>query len=186
MISLRIDLASFIAAGDRFEKAAKLLPSVQARAINHTGDKARTAVRRALVPQTGLKPKTINKAVQSTRATAKGSVAYVIKSRGGDIRLQFFGARETRAGVTAAPWGKRRLYASTFMKAGQFPNRVSVKGFHGNVMYRTGKGRYPVRVKKSGLFIPEEMVTGASAQAFFDTVNTALPARIAHELDRVL
>lgn len=187
MIDLRIDTSSFRAVANRFHNAAEATPGAMNRAINHTGDKARTGVRVALVSQTGLKRKTINKAVTSTRASSKGGGSYVIKSKGGNIRLQFFGARETRAGVSAAPWNKRRIFGETFIKGGHFPNRVTISRYGGAVMYRyDGAGRFPIKVKKSGLFIAEEMVTGNSAQTFFTIVNRDLPARIAHELMRAL
>lgn len=185
-MDLHFNLASFKAAGDRLHKAAEELPSgVLNRAINHTGDKARTGVRVALVIQTGLKRKTINKAITSTKASNKGGGNYVIKSKGGNVRLQFFGARETQAGVSASPWNQRRIYNATFIKGGKFPNRVALK-FGGAVLERADRSRFPIHVVKSGLFIPEEMVKGRSAEAFFDIVQRDLPDRIAHELARVL
>lgn len=162
-----------------------MAPDATRRAINHTGDKARTAVRVAMVVQTGLKRKTINKAVISTRASAKGGGSYTIKSKGGNVRLQFFGARETQAGVSAAPWNQRQIFASTFIKGGKFPNRVALK-YGGAVLIRADQSRFPIHVVKSGLFIAEEMVKGNSALAFYNTVERDLPARIEYEISRVL
>lgn len=185
MMDLKIDVSGLLHAEKRFEAAAKAAPLAKARAINHTGDKARTAMRVALVDQTGLKRRTTNKALRSTRASIKGGGSYVIRAAGGNIRLQFFKARETRQGVSAAPWNKRTIVARSFMKGGRFPNRVPLN-LKGAVLIRAGKGRYPVRTVKSGLFIAEEMVTGKSADAFFNTVQRDLPARITHELARIL
>jgi hypothetical protein len=168
------------------------------RAVNHTGDKARTQMRRVLVTQTGLTMKTIRKAVTSKKAFNGSN--YEIKSKGGDVRLMFFGARETRKGVSAAPWNKRQVYAGTFMKGGQFATAKQHAGWHppltkpgrkdlkmgGAVLRRAGKGRLPLRGVKSGLFIPTEMVTGSSEAAFYSTVESQLPDRLAHELYRVL
>lgn len=183
MISINVDLSGIARLGNLLRAAGKDAPLAMVRAINHTGDKARTAMRRVLVKQTGLKAGTINRAVKSTRAFGGG--AYVIRSQGGNVRLMFFKARETRKGVTAAPWGQRRLYAGTFQKGGRFPNRVGLN-MGGAVLQRVGKGRTPVKTVKSGLFIPEEMVTGESEAAFYRVVETELPARLAHELFRVL
>lgn len=184
-MDIHFDLSSFKVAGQHFADAAKQAPDATRRAINHTGDKAKTAMRVVLVNQTGLKRKTINKAVTSTRASSKGGGSYVIKSKGGNIRLQFFKAKETRAGVSAAPWNKRSIYAGTFIKGGRFPNRVGLK-MGGAVLIRAGGSRYPLKTVKSGLFIAEEMVTGQSAQAFYSVVSRDLPARIAHEITRIL
>ena len=185
MMDLKFDVSGIVRTGQHFGAAAKAVPLAKARAINHTGDKTRTAMRIALVGQTGLTRRTTNKALRSTRASAKGGSAYVIRAAGGDIRLKFFKARETRQGVTASPWNKRSLYAKTFMKGGRFPNRVTLN-MKGAVLIRAGKARHPLRTVKSGLFIAEEMVTGQSEAAFHQTVARDLPARIAHELARIL
>jgi len=183
--NVRVDAKALADLGNRFAALAKDQPDAMRRAINHTGDKARTAMRAALVPQTGLKRKTINKAVTSTRAALHGSTGYTIKAKGGDIRLKFFSARETRAGVTAAPWSKRRLYPKTFTKGGHFPNRVALR-MNGAVVVRAGKARYPLKTVKSGLFIAEELVSGDSLKVFHATVERDLPARLEHEVLRKL
>lgn len=154
------------------------------RAINHTGDKARTVVIRALAKQTGLKPMIIRKAVKTKRANYD-ALEYVMTTRGGDISLKFFGARETRKGVSAAPFGQRQVFPGTFMKGGRFPNRVTANGLNGHVYRRTGKGRGPLELVDSGVIIPAEMVTGATASAFLDVANRELPPRVMHEIGRI-
>jgi hypothetical protein len=112
---------------------------------------------KAVLPgQTGLKAKTINKALKGRSSGA----TYVIQSHGGNIRLKYFGARETGAGVTAAPWNSRRLYPATFIKSGWWPNRVKPIAA-GQVLRRKTAAKYPLEVVRSGLFIAEEMVKGA-------------------------
>lgn len=185
MIDLRVDLSGFEQAAAQLRAAGKRSPDAARRAINHTGDKALTAMGRVLVDQTGLSRKTTKKALKATRASQKGGGSYTIKSKGGNIRLKFFKARETKAGVSAAPWNKRALYAKTFMKGGRFPNRVPLK-LNGAVVIRAGRARYPLKTIKSGLFIAEEMVTGQSAQTFYSVVARDLPNRIAHEIARIL
>lgn len=154
------------------------------RAINRTGDMARTQVVRALAGQTGLKQKIIRKTVKVRRANFS-SFEYRMKTRGGDISLKYFGARETRRGVSAKPFGKRQVFAGTFMRAGRFPNRVSVARFGGHAFERVGSGRLPIRKVKSGVIIPAEMVKGQTADAFDRSVRTNLPRRFEHELNRL-
>lgn len=185
MINLHFDLSSFKTVGNHFAKAAKDQPDAMRRAINHTGDKAKTGMKIALVIQTGLKRRTMDKALKSKKASAKGGGLYTITVKGGDARLSKFAARETRKGVSAAPWNARRVYAGSFMKGGQFPNRVALK-LHGAVLIRKGKARYPLAGVKSGLVLPLEMLKGGSANAFYTIVERDLPARIAHELARTL
>ncbi|WP_246103234.1 hypothetical protein [Rhizobium straminoryzae] len=164
------------------------------RALNHTGDKARTQVVRALVVQTGLRYGVIRRAVKAGRAfgarsefshhpEGKASLAYTLSTTGGDISLKFFKARETRAGVSAAPRGKRMLFPGSFIKGGQFPNRVTAQGLNGHIYRRLGRSRGPLELKDSGVIIPVEMLEGASAAAFLDTVNKHLPDRVMYEIE---
>lgn len=198
MFSIHFDAKAITRASNLFHAAGKDAPKALERAINHTGDKARTQVRRVLVKQTGLPMKTIRKAVFSKKAFDGSN--YEIKSRGGNVRLKYFKARETRKGVSAAPWGKRQIYPHTFIKGGLFPDAKQRKAWHpplaalgrkslnmgGHVYKRTGKGRLPIEGGRSGLFIPAEMVSGTSEAVFYATVERELPDRLAHELYRVL
>ncbi len=161
-----------------------------ARALNHTGAKAKTAVIRSLVIQTGLKRSTIVRAVKVNKATAAneqfnygGSLTYTLTTSGGDISLKFFSPKETRAGVSAAPRGRRQLFAGTFTKGGRFPNRKgSIMG--GHVFTNVSQGhawRGKVRLENSGVYIPEEMLQGATAAAFDRIMGSELEARVSHE-----
>lgn len=112
---------------------------VQNRAINRAGDMTRTAMRKALQKQTGLKAGTVTKALRVRRSSWE-TLAYTITVRGGDIRLKHFAPRETRQGVSASPFGARRLFSGTFMKGGRFPNRRELN-FGGQVLRRIASGR---------------------------------------------
>ena len=133
----------------RLVDLSRAMPKVAARALNRTGAKAVTLMVRELTAQTGLPRKTLKRAVEAQRAGEK-QLAFVLKTRGGNINLRFFKARETRQGVSAAPLGKRVIIPHTFMKAGRFPNRVPFtsrsKGMNGNVFVRVGKGACRSRV----------------------------------------
>jgi hypothetical protein len=178
---INYDLSGLKRIADRLHEAGKKSPVILKAAVKHTGDKATSAMRSALVGQTGLKRKTLVKAVKG-RSTGSG---YEIKSHGGNIRLKFFNARETSKGVTAAPWNARRLYPGTFIKSGWWPKRVkAIAG--GQVLQRAGAGKYPIHGVKSGLFIAEEMVKGSSEAAFYSTIDSDLAPRIEHELARIL
>lgn len=166
------------------------------RALNHTGDKARTKVVRALAKQTGLPYGVIRKAVRTGRAwgagadasqfvQGRGSLEYVLSSKGGDISLKYFKARETRAGVSAAPLGQRKIFGGTFIKGGQFPKRKEAAGLNGHVYQRTSKKRGPLEFQDSGVTIPVEMLKGSAAEAFTAVVNEELPNRVMHEISRL-
>ncbi|WP_338606873.1 phage tail protein [Pelagibacterium nitratireducens] len=173
-----------------FERAARMVGSqfefanASRRAVNRTGDMARTRVVRALAGQTGLQQKLLRKAVKPTRANYD-RIAYVMRAKGGDISLKYFKPRETRKGVSAAPFGKREVFASSFMRGGRFPHRVAVPRFHGHVFERDGRERTPITKLKSGVIIPAEMVQGETAKAFESAVRQILPVRFAHEINRL-
>lgn len=184
VIELKLDISQWEALGAKVQAAGKSAPKALTRAINHTGNKATTQMVRALAAQTGLKIKTTRKALKKKNASGAGG-AFTITSRGGNIRLKFFKARETRKGVSAAPWNKRRTYAGVFMRGGHFPKRVDL-GMNGATVKRAGKSRYPLKTVKSGLFIPTEMIKDQSAAAFYSTAQRELPPRLMHELGFVL
>ena len=191
-----LDTSAIARLGNQISAAGAKAPLALARAINHTGGKAKTQMVRELTKQTGLKRGVIFRALKPMNASA-GSLTYTITSRGGNVSLKYFGARETRPGVSAAPWNRRQVYFGAFMKAGWWPKRVSKGNWHGQVFRRTGgvtknardgSSRKMDKFEKvrSGLFIPHEMVTGATAAAFHREVEASLPGRLSHELGRVL
>jgi hypothetical protein len=167
------------------------------RAINRTGQTVGNEAGRALSDQTGLPRRTGIKAVRREveRATP-ATLSYVIHGQGGDISLRYFKPRETRKGVTASPWNSRRLYPSSFMRAGWWPKRVVKPNWNGQVFVRANSDGYSYdglrsqgakRVgtkftkQKSGLFIPIEMVRGATAAAWQQGARRLQP-RIEHEV----
>jgi hypothetical protein len=184
--TISVDMKALERLGNMLAAAGKRAPHAIRRGLNRTGDKARTQVKRALVVQTGLKSGTITRALKTRRASF-GSLAYTMTTWGGDISLRYFNPRETRAGVSAAPGGKRQIFARTFMKGGRFPKRVDLElKLGGHVFKRTGKGRLPIEKQHSGMYIPEEMVSGASQAAFFAAAQGNLANDVARELFAIL
>ncbi|WP_336488304.1 hypothetical protein [Methylobacterium nigriterrae] len=166
-------------------------PIALARALNHTGTKARTQVIKALTQQSGLKRSVIVRAVKVNKATAAaeqfgyvGSLTYTLTTHGGDISLKFFAPKETRAGVSAAPRGRRQLFAGTFTKGGRFPNR---KGpVMGGQVFRNVSPNHDWRgraqLQNSGVYIPDEMLQGATAATFEQVMGADLEKRVSHEI----
>lgn len=162
---------------------SRAMPRAAARALNRTGAKAVTLMVRELTAQTGLPRKTLKRAVKAQRASER-SLAFALKTRGGNINLRYFKARETKAGVSALVLGKHIVVPHTFMKAGRFPNRVRFdskgrgKGMDGNVFIRRGKARLPIEAGRSGVYIPEEMLQGRSLATFDALVAADLPVQV--------
>lgn len=150
------------------------------RALNHTGKKALTQVKRDLVKATSIKYGDVSKALKKT-AAYKGNLKYTIEASGRPIPLgSFSGARQTKKGVTLKVWGRKQLFKSAFIVAslgGQvFKN---VRGWNSKA------GRYNQIEKLFGPSIPEEMLRPAVTKNFHKAGdNVATRAR--HELNRIL
>lgn len=183
----------------RFDQAAKALGEGKARrayatAINHTGNIARTQAGRALSDQTGLSKTVGRKAMRRYDRASAANLTYTVNTQGGEIRVKFFRPRETRKGVTASPWNKRTLFASTFMRAGWWPSRVDKPNWNRQVFVRTGTskatrlhpgGMDQFEVKKSDVIIPDEVQIGQTARAWEDAGRTRLQPRIEHQIRRI-
>ena len=117
-----------------------------------------------------------------------GSLTYTLTTHGGDISLKFFSPKETRAGVSAAPRGRRQLFAGAFAKGGHFPKRKGpVMGGHvfSNVSPNHA-WRGKAQLQNSGFYIPDEMLQGATAAAFDKVMGDELEKRVSHEIGFLL
>lgn len=100
------------------------------------------------------------------------------------VSLKYFATRETRRGVSAAPFGKRKVFPFTFMKGGCFPSRVPLS-MGGHVWQPVGSDQLPVEKVKSGVIIPKEMVDGDTTATFQATAPSVMAKRLLHELSRI-
>ena len=144
-----------------------------ARALNHEGDKGRTQVKRVLVTSTGIKYSLINQALSTHRAN-RNSLEYRLEFDGDETNLNLFGARQTKKGVSAAPWNVRRIFPHTFM----------IGAYGGKVYSRVGPKRFPIQ-GKYGPNLAREVVKGEPAAAW-QIVGPGLADRVGHEISRFL
>lgn len=162
---------------DRFtagyaKKASTVRPAV-VRALNRAGDQAATAIGRQLAKETGLGVRRVRDSVRARRAS-QYDLVYVIIVPGGAVPLSEFAPRETRKGVSARPWGKRRVFPSTF------------QGVAGErVFKRVGKARLPIK-QLYGPDLAKEVERGQSADVVTNVAQEAFAKRIAHEVSRLL
>lgn len=172
--------------GRKIEELNRRFPVVMPRIINRVGNRAKTQVIRNLTRQTGLPRKTIVKAIGNPIPARSGRLSYEMITRGGNIRLKYLAPRETRRGVSAKPWGQRKLFPGTFMKGGAFPNRKVVAKFDGHVYRRLNKSGTRITQVRSGMTIPTEMTTGATAAAFQKTAAPLLKSEIDKALAKLI
>ena len=169
---IEIDTAEIDALFDRFGRSldGREVRTVVRRTFAHEGRKGRTAVKRSLVAQTGLKSARVHKTL-TIRATDS---EFRITGRDGFTSLTEFGARKTKAGVVASPWGRRTTFKGTFLAYGG-----------SNVFRREGPERGPLE-RLYGPAIPIEMLRDETRDAFETRVAAGFMTRLEHELGRVL
>lgn len=131
------------------------------------GEDARAQAAAAEARQTNLQPQVLDRALQGEMV---GDLAYVVLSRGGNVRLKYFSPVEGGGGVTASPWGKATRYAGAFITSGRVGARRASPKLNGHVYQRVDPANKrwgaKIRQSRSGLYIPTEMVKGATLAAF--------------------
>jgi hypothetical protein len=177
-VEIKIDPSQWVNLEQRVASAGKNFPLALRRALAHTGKKAKTKMGRALVAQTGLKYRTMTKALK-TKSTGD---TFEIYSKGGNVRASKVRPKQGKGGVIAHPWNRATAYPGAFTKGGRKHNKPLGKG----VLRRTGSGRYPLEQVHTGMYLPTEMVTGSSASTFYATAQSELQARLVHELGFIL
>lgn len=143
------------------------------RAINHTGDKTFTRVKRALTKQMGLPSQKLFKDGRTLvkRRAAGGSLEYQIVSGGKAVRMKEFRWRKTKRGITAYPWNVAHHFEPAFV----------IPRYGNNLYLRRTSKRFPIEALY-GPNINKELVKDATAAAFLSIVATDLPPRVEHEV----
>lgn len=173
MVTVTFDVRSFGNLADVYGDISKRTPAALARALNWTGDKARTTATRILAQVAGLSYGRTRKEIKTKRAQ-RYDLEYDISVSGMPFSLQAFGAHQTARGVSAAPWGQRRIFPHTFI----------VAKLGGQVFVREGSARMPIR-KLWGPSLPKEFVRDVVPKAFIATAEDEFAGRVLHEVERL-
>jgi hypothetical protein len=146
--------------------------------INRTGRQGFTQVRRNLSRETGIPQHDLgnrSRALREKRART-GDISYEILVRGQYTPLSYFAPAQRLKGVSARPWGKRRIFRGTFL--------ATMKSGHVGVFKRVKGAR---KIKELwGPALPVELGRGQSGPIFADTFNTAIGPNLTREVNRVL
>ncbi|WP_194094629.1 phage tail protein [Marivivens aquimaris] len=163
------------------EKQGKL---AMARALNHEGKKAMTAVVRHLAKSTSVKQSTIRKGLRLRQAwTEEGRDDYLnvqIIARGKHLSLSEFKPRQLKKGVSATVWGKRQRFDGAFMlkKAGSTV-------FKNTGEWNPRSGRNNNIEKLWGPSLPVELQDEETRKVFEDHFDN-LHYRVTHEVNRLM
>lgn len=156
-----------------------------ARAVNRVTTTVHGRVIRAVTKQSSIPRKIVVAQIKRKLASVKpgnGPIEGIVWSTGKPISLKYFQPRQLSYGVRAKVQGQWRQYPHAFM--GPRPGVIAAK-LHGNVFVRTSSSRFPIEML-FGPAVPEELVRGESVRVFQQTVALMLPARIEHEIGRLL
>lgn len=144
-------------------------PATMAQAMNAAGVIMHQATIAAETAQTGLTHATMERA-QRIREASPSRLAFTISSKGGNVRLKYFGAQEGGGGVSAHPWAQSHFYHSAFITSGRQGMRTPAAKLGGQVFEPAGDGNRrwwrKIKSRRSGLFIPTEMTKGSTKSAF--------------------
>lgn len=92
----------------------QVFPTATARALNLVASKMRTRMVRSVAEEMGIQQKAVRTRTKLIKATKTRAQA-LLEFRGRAFNLIEFKARQTKRGVTASPWGKRRLIPHAFI-----------------------------------------------------------------------
>ena len=96
----------------------KYVQKAMVTALNKVGAEVVTQAKRELKDATGLKAGVVAKKIQKDKARRNDNTYSIfIKSR--YLNVIEFGARQTKRGVSAKVWGKRKIYRGAFINSGR-------------------------------------------------------------------
>lgn len=104
---------------DQIIKAMQDLPSkvvkpALMRALNRSATATRAKAVKEIRQEMGVSAATVREGIKLERAQAR-RLAAILRHRGRRLNLIRFGARQTKKGVSAKAWGKRRTYRGAFI-----------------------------------------------------------------------
>lgn len=177
-MSFRLDIDADITGAQRklFNMENGVVRQAAARAINRTLSQVKTGAVRELKDEigqtTGLTSTGIKKSIREFRATWRRLYGSLTPS-GRALPLIGFGARQTKAGVTAKAWGKRKAYKGTFI--------AKMPSGHKGVFKRTSKKRTPIK-ELYGPSLPKEFSEQKILGSMKRIARTVWPKQFEREL----
>lgn len=158
-ISVAVDIRSAVGFLDSLTRDVN---RAAVAALNRTATTARAVAAREISKETSLPVNEVRKRVPLIRAN-KATLTAQIKAEPYAPNLIRYGARETKQGVSAKAWGKRKIYRGTF---------IGNKGR--TVFTRVGKSRLPIKAV-FGPSVRREFIRDHTLSAIKRTVADRFP-----------
>ena len=143
----------------------KYVQKAMVTALNKVGAEVVTQAKRELKDATGLKAGTVAKKMTKDKAR-RNDETYTIRIKSRYLNLIEFNARQTKKGVSAKAWGKRKNYRGAFIGRGQNSGKELV----------FKKVRDSKRIKAVyGASLPREFVRQDMEKIFNKKIKTRFP-----------
>ena len=151
----------------------KYVQKAMVTALNKVGAEVVTQAKRELKDATGLKAGTVAKKMTKDKAR-RNDETYTIRIKSRYLNLIEFNARQTKKGVSAKAWGKRKNYRGAFIGRGQNSGKELV----------FKKVRDSKRIKAVyGASLPREFVRQDMEKIFNKKIKTRFPILFKRALD---
>ena len=152
-----------------FRHMPQVVEKAATRSLNRTNDSVATIARRLIAREMGIPVKAVRAGMFKIKAS-RHSLAAATVARGRPLNLIRFKARQTKKGVSASAWGKRKVYKGTFI------------GNQGRTVFkRVGKQRTPIQAVW-GPSIPKTMLQDAVVKAMAQTARTQWQKNFARDM----
>ena len=144
----------------------KYVQKAMVTALNKVGAEVFTQAKRELRDATGLKAGVVAKKIKKDKAR-KGDETYSIHIKSRYLNVIEFGARQTKRGVSAKVWGKRKVYRGAFIGSGRNSGK--------QLVFKKSK-RNPKRIEAvHGASLPREFERQGMAKLFNKKIKTRFP-----------
>lgn len=178
-------------------------PRAAARAINRTATTVRAESAREIAKRMGTKVGDVKRRAKIRKARP-GRLEASITFEGKALNLAAFKARQLKRGVSAAPWGRRRVFPGAFITriggkrlvmvrkkiagGGRGTGETAASRQAAAVAMKIGAnkpGRLPIR-PMLGPGIAKTAADPEIARARERTINRVLPERLRRQIDRAM
>lgn len=140
------------------------------RALNDVMDGVYTRVVRILAEETGAQQKRV-RGIMRKRPARPGILKAEIVARDEFMSLKDFRPSQRKAGVSASPWGERKVFPRTFFGPG------------GHVYKRISSSRLPIE-RLYGPAIPRQMLRGKTEEIVHEVVQARFVPRLSYWTDK--
>ncbi|SVC14591.1 uncharacterized protein METZ01_LOCUS267445 [marine metagenome] len=144
----------------------KYIQKALTTSLNKIGAEVFTQAKRELRDATGLKAGVVAKGLKKDKAR-KGDETYSIFIKSRYKNVIEFGARQTKKGVSAKVWGKRRIYKGAFIGSGKNSGK--------QLVYKGVRGSRTAVEAVHGASLPREFKRQDMKKIFNKKIKTRFP-----------